>query len=90
MLENVKEIHFIFFLLRDMGVSIKFPIMVRTDNIGEVFMADNTSFSLRTRRIDTWYYFIRGHVENGFIYIAFVNLEDQTSDMIIKDFNKIT
>jgi hypothetical protein len=41
--------------------------MVRTDNIGAMFMA---SSGIRTRHIDTRYPFIREHVEDGLIQIA--------------------
>jgi hypothetical protein len=37
MLEALKEIRFMFF--RDIGIPVKFPTMVRNDNIGAMFMA---------------------------------------------------
>jgi hypothetical protein len=48
MLKAVKEIVVIFYLLRDMGIPVKFPIMVRTDNIGTMIMAENASSGVRT------------------------------------------
>jgi hypothetical protein len=42
MSEALKEIGFIFYMLRDMGIPLKLPIMVRTDNVGAMFMARNS------------------------------------------------
>jgi hypothetical protein len=65
MLEVVKEIRFIHFLLKGMGVDVKLPIVVRCDNIGAIFMAENSSSGIRTRHIDTRYHFVCEHVEDG-------------------------
>jgi hypothetical protein len=88
--EAVKEVDFIFFFLRDMGILDKFPVMVRTDNIGAMFMAENASSGIRTRHIDTRYHFIRGHVDDVFINNAFVKTDENDSYMFTKNFNKDT
>jgi hypothetical protein len=72
MSEAVKEIRFICFLLKRMGVDLKFPIVVRCDNVGAIFMAENSSSGVRTRRIDTGYQFVRESVKDGLIKIDFV------------------
>jgi hypothetical protein len=72
MFKAVKEIRFILYLLRDVGILVKLTIMVRTDNVGAMFMAENASSGVRTRHIDTKYHFIKEHVEDGFIKIVIV------------------
>jgi hypothetical protein len=67
MLEAVKEIRFIYFLLKGIGVDVKLPIVVRCDNVGAIFMAENSSSGIRTRHIDTRYHFVRERVEDGLI-----------------------
>jgi hypothetical protein len=67
MLEAENKIHFIFYLLSDTEIPFKVPIMVRTDNIGEMFMAENASSGFRVRHTCTRFYFIREHIEDGFI-----------------------
>ena len=37
--EATKEIKFIFYLLRDIGIEVELPIIVKTDNIGAIFMS---------------------------------------------------
>jgi hypothetical protein len=39
MSEATKEVKFIYYLLRDIGIEVELPIIVKTDNIGAMFMA---------------------------------------------------
>jgi hypothetical protein len=39
----VKEIKFLYFLLRDFGIEMTLPVVVKTDNIGALFMSQNSS-----------------------------------------------
>jgi hypothetical protein len=43
MSEAVKEIRFVYYLLESLGIPVKLPIIVRADNIGAIFMAENAS-----------------------------------------------
>jgi hypothetical protein len=90
MSEAVKEIRFIFYLLRDMGIPVKLPNMVRTNNIGAISMAENVISDVRTRYIDTRYHVIREHVEDDFIKIVFVKTDENDSDLFTKNVNKDT
>jgi hypothetical protein len=56
MSEAVKEIRFIYYLLSGMGIDVKIPIIVRSDDVGAIFMAENSSSGVRTRHIDTRYH----------------------------------
>jgi hypothetical protein len=49
--EAAKEIKLIFYLLKDIGVDVQLPIVVKTDNIGAIFMSQNASTGVRTRHI---------------------------------------
>jgi hypothetical protein len=57
--EAVKEVKFIYYLLRDIGIEVKLLIIAKTDNVGAMFMAQNNSSGVRTRHIDTRYHFLR-------------------------------
>jgi hypothetical protein len=48
MLEAVNEICCIYFLVKGMGVDVKLLIVVRCDNVGAIFMAENSSSGIRT------------------------------------------
>jgi hypothetical protein len=69
MSEAVKEIRFVYYLLVSLEISVKQTIIVRTDNIGKIFMAENPSSGVCTIYIDILYHFTREHMEDGFIKI---------------------
>jgi hypothetical protein len=48
MSEAVKEIRFIFYLLRSMFIEVKLLIIERCDNVGAIFMAENLSSGVCT------------------------------------------
>ena len=65
--EAAKEIKFVYYILENLGIAVKLPIVVRVDNVGAIFMAENVSTSVRTRHVDTRYHFVREMIEDGFI-----------------------
>ena len=83
--EAVKEIKFIYYLLEDIGIKVELPILVKTDNVGAMFMAQNASSGVRTRHVDTRYHFVRENLEDGIIKIEFVKSVDNESDIFTKN-----
>jgi hypothetical protein len=73
---TVREISLIFYLIRGMGFSIKFPIMLITENIDAIFMTENASSGVRNRHIDNSYHLIREHFEDSFIKILFAKADN--------------
>ena len=86
--EAVKEIRFIFQVLRSMGIEVKTPIVVRADNVGAMFMAKNTSISDRTKHVDIRYHFIREFIDQEFIKIVFVSTKENVADIFTKNLPK--
>ena len=86
--EAVKEIRFIYYLLESIGINIELPIVVRCDNVGAIFMAENSSSGVRTRHIDTRYHFVREHIEDGFIKIVFVKSRENVADLFTKNVSR--
>jgi hypothetical protein len=70
--EAVKEIKFMYFLLRDIGVDVELPILMKTDNIGALFMAQNASTGVRTLHVYTRYHFI---IENPDVKLLIIKLQ---------------
>jgi hypothetical protein len=68
-----------------MGVDVKLPIVVRCDNVGAIFMAENSSSVIRTRHIYTRNYFVREHVKYGLIKIVFVESSTNDADIFTKN-----
>jgi hypothetical protein len=47
--DAVKELKFIYYLLSDLHIKVNLPIVVKTDNIGAIFMSENASTGFCTR-----------------------------------------
>jgi hypothetical protein len=85
MSEVVKEISFIIYLLRSMLIELKLPITMRCDNVGAIFMAENSSSGGRTRHFATRYHFVRKHIVDDFIKIVFVKSCENGADVSTKN-----
>jgi hypothetical protein len=48
--EAVKEIKIIYYLLREIRIEVNLLITIKTDNVGAMFMAQNASSGVRTRK----------------------------------------
>ena len=83
--EAAKEIKFVYMILCSMGIKVQLPIIVRVDNVGAIFMSENTTTSNRTKHIDIRYHFVKEFVEDGFIKILFVRTEDNDADIFTKN-----
>ena len=83
--EAVKEVKFIYYLLSDFHIKVKLPIVIKTDNIGAMFMSENASTGVRTRHVDTRYHFVREFIEDGFIKVEFVRSVENDADIFTKN-----
>jgi hypothetical protein len=88
MSEAVNEVKFIYYLLRDIGIEVELPIIVKTDNVGAMFMAQNNSSDVRTRHVDTRYHFVRENLDDGIIKIEFIKSDENQSDIFTKNFTQ--
>ena len=52
-----------------MSLEVKLAVTVRVDNMGAIFMSENSTTSNRTKHVDTRYRFVNEFVEDGFIEI---------------------
>ena len=84
-MEAAKEIKFIVQVLLSIGIKVELPIIVRVDNVGAIFMAENVSTSTRTKHVDVHFHFVREFIEEGFIKIIFVRTKDNKADIFTKN-----
>jgi len=85
--EAAKEVKFVAQVMMSMGIPVKFPIIVRVDNVGAIFMSENVTTSPRTKHMDIGYHFVREFVEDGFIKIIFVRTKENRADIFTKNTN---
>jgi hypothetical protein len=84
----VTELKFIYYLFCDLHIKVNLPILVKTDNIGAIFMSENVLTDFRTRHVDTRYHFVREFIKVGFIKIEFVRSAENDSNLFTKNVNK--
>jgi hypothetical protein len=83
--KGAKDMKLVVQNLLSMGIPVKLPVIVRVDNIGAIFMAENVTTSTRTRNVDVRHHFVREFVQDGFIKIIFVRTTEITADIFIKN-----
>ena len=85
-----KEIKFVYQLLQSIGIEIELPITVRVDNVGAIFMSENTSTSGQTKHVDVRYQYVNEMVLDGFLKIKFVKTEENVVDIFTKNVSSET
>lgn len=83
--EVATEIIFVRNLLEFLGIRIVYPIILFVDNIGAIYLAEQSGSSTRTKHVDTRYHFVREYIEQGVVKIVFVRSEDNVSDPFTKN-----
>jgi hypothetical protein len=86
--DAVKELKFIYYLLSDLHIKVNLPIVVKTDNIGAIFMSENALTGFRTQHVDIRYHFVQEIIEDGFIKIEFIRSVENDSDLFTKNVNQ--
>ena len=82
--EAVKEVMFIVQLLESMQIAVKYPVMVRVDNVGAIFVTSNVTTTCHAKHVDIWYKYVNEHVEDEIVKIIFVQTDDNNSSILTK------
>ena len=83
--EVVKEIKFLYQMLRSMEIKVPLPIKVQVDNVGAIWLANNSSVSERTKHVDLRAHFVRDMIKDQVIEINFVKSAENDSDIMTKN-----
>ena len=83
--EVVKEIKFLYQMLRSMEIKVPLPIKVQVDNVGAIWLANNFSVSERTKHVDLRSHFVRDVIKDQVIEINFVKSAENDSDIMTKN-----
>ena len=68
-----------------MGIKAPLPIKIIVDNIGAVWLANNSGVSERTKHVDTRAHYVRSFVMDVVVTIDFVQLAENTSNIMTKN-----
>ena len=80
----VKEMIWMYMLLKTMGINVEKPCIVYEDNRAAIKIAENATSMRRSKHIDIRHHFIREHVENGTIKVVPVSTTEQRADIMTK------
>ena len=83
--EVVKEITFLYQMLRSMEIKVPLPIKVQVDNVGAIWLANNSSVSERTKHVDLRAHFVSNTINDQVIEIKFVKSGENHSDIMTKN-----
>jgi hypothetical protein len=83
--EIAKEAIFIKQVLESMNINFNYPIEIKVDNVGAIYLANNYATSQRTKHIDIRAHFVREFIEDGIIKVVFVKSEDNDADIFTKN-----
>ncbi len=83
--EAVREVLFIQQLMVFMGVEVKLPTVVHVDNVGAIYLAQNSSTGRGVKHMNIKHHFVREYIEKGVVMIKFVESENNTSDICTKN-----
>jgi hypothetical protein len=68
-----------------MGYKISFPIMIKVDNAGAIYLANIYTTSQRTKHIDIRQHFVCKFIEDGNLKVIFVKSENNDADIFTKN-----
>jgi hypothetical protein len=83
--ELCTEIVFIKMLIESMGISVELPIHIYIDNVGAMFLANNSTTGQRTKHIDTRYHYVRGLINDKIVTVEFIPTKDNEADIFTKN-----
>ena len=84
----VKELIWLYMLLRSMGIRVHHPCVAYEDNSAALKIANNATAIKRTKHIDVHHHFLREHVDQDTIVIVPVSTQEQLTDIMTKVLGK--
>ena len=83
--EVVKEIKYLYQMLRSMEIKVPLPIKVQVDNVGAIWLANNSSVSERTKYVGLWTHLVRDVIKDQVIEINLVKSVENESDIMTEN-----
>jgi hypothetical protein len=84
MAHAAKEMIWLQYLLRDLGMSKYAPTILYCDNQGAISLAKNPTHHAKTKHVDVQLHFIRDHIEKGTIKVEYCPTDDMLADLMTK------
>src|SRR5437667_1050348 len=84
MAHAAKEMIWLQYLLKDLGMSKYAPTTLFCDNQGAISLAKNPTHHAKMKHVDVQLHFIRDHIEKGTIRVEYCPTEDMLADLMTK------
>ncbi|GJZ70067.1 hypothetical protein Tco_0633617 [Tanacetum coccineum] len=84
------ELLWLSFLLKHLGINVKFPITLCCDNKSAQMLAANPCFHERSKHVDIDCHFTKEKIEDGFLQTAHIPSHLHLADIMTKTLNKKT
>ena len=68
-----------------MEIKVPLPIKILVDNVGAIWLANNSGVSGRTKHVDIRAHFVRSFVMDEMVTIEFAKSAENTSDIMTKE-----
>ena len=68
-----------------MEIKVPLPIKITVDNMGAIWLANNSRVSERTKHVDIRAHFVRSYAMHEVATIDFVKSAENTSDLMTKN-----
>ena len=83
--ETCQEMMAILQIIEFLDIKIKYPMIVRIDNVGAIYLANNQTVNGRTRHVNIRYHFVRQLIEDGTVKVEFVRSKENKADAWTKN-----
>ena len=67
-----------------MKITVKYPFMIRFNNVGAIFMASYITTMCHTKHVDIRYKYVNEYVEDGVVIIVFVKSANNDCGILTK------
>ena len=83
--EVAKEVIFAKQVIESIGIKISYPIIIKCDNVGAIYLSNNYTTSQRTKHIDIRCHFVREFIEDNILKVLFVPSAENDADILTKN-----
>ena len=84
MASTIAKVTWLTFILRDIGVPLYKPPILRCDNMSALYMTINPVFHGRTKHIEMDYHYVQENVASGTLITKFMPSDQQLVDIFTK------
>jgi hypothetical protein len=89
--EAAKELMFIKNLMEGINQlhRLRLPMILRMDNTGAIYLANNQTTGQRTKHIDIRVHYVRNMINQEILKTSFVKTDDNTADIFTKNTSEV-